>query len=154
MGSAPLIKLDVALSGVTALGFDTSPFIYFIERHPAYVQLLREVFLRIDAGTIKGVGSVVTLTEVLTKPKQVGAAQLENEYRSRLLDGRNFTLVPIDSAIAELAADLRARYRIRTPDALQIAAALRTGCQAFLTNEGGLRRVTDLRVLVLDELEL
>ncbi len=54
MGPAPLTTLDAALSGVTALGFDTSPFIYFIERHPAYVHLVREVFLRVDAGTIAG----------------------------------------------------------------------------------------------------
>lgn len=43
---------------------------------------------------------------------------------------------------------------LRTPDALQIAAALVAGCEAFLTNDAGLKRVTELRVLVLDELEM
>jgi predicted nucleic acid-binding protein len=62
-------------------------------------------------------------------------------------------LILIDSAVAERAADLRARHNLRTPDALQIAAALETGCQAFLTNDTQLKRVTELRVLILDELE-
>lgn len=60
----------------------------------------------------------------------------------------------VDAAIAERAAALRARYTLRTPDALQIATALHAGCQGFLTNDTALRRVTDLRVLVLHELEL
>jgi predicted nucleic acid-binding protein len=49
---------------------------------------------------------------------------------------------------------LRARYNLRTPDALQISAALETSCQAFLTNDTQLKRVTELRMLILDELEL
>ncbi|HEX8180785.1 MAG TPA: hypothetical protein VF525_14645 [Pyrinomonadaceae bacterium] len=38
------------------------------------------------------------------------------------------------------------------PDALQIATALQAGCEAFLTNDAARQRVTDLRVLVLDQL--
>ena len=69
----------------------------------------------------------------------------------------NFTLLPIDRAVAEIAADVRARYRLRTPDALQVAAALSAGCEALVTNDTTLSRVTAppvFRVLVLDELEL
>ncbi|MBK9715381.1 MAG: PIN domain-containing protein [Kouleothrix sp.] len=61
---------------------------------------------------------------------------------------------PIDAVVADQAAELRASYGLRTPDALQIAAALAAGCTAFLTNDARLQRVTELRVLVLDELEL
>jgi predicted nucleic acid-binding protein len=39
-------------------------------------------------------------------------------------------------------------------DALQVATALNSSCEAFLTNDSNLKRVTQLRVLVLDELEL
>ena len=62
--------------------------------------------------------------------------------------------MPVDADVAERAADLRSRYKLKLPDALQIAAALETNCEAFLTNDIGLRSVTDLRVLVLDDLEL
>jgi predicted nucleic acid-binding protein len=146
-------KLDEVLAGVTRLGFDTSPLIYFVERHPAYVDIMREVLRRVDTGAITGYSSVVTLTEVLTQPKRVGNVTVENEYRDLLLHSRNFELVSISVFIAEQAADLRARYRLRTPDALQIAAALTTGCQAFLTNDPPLKRVTELRILVLDDLK-
>jgi hypothetical protein len=71
MGGPELTKLEDALRGVSSLGFDTPPFIYFIERHQRYLQVLREVFRRIDAGSTRGFSSVITLTEVLTKPKQL-----------------------------------------------------------------------------------
>jgi predicted nucleic acid-binding protein len=149
-----MIRLDEAFTGITALGFDTSPFIYFIERHPGYLDVVREVIRRIDAGVVRGYSSVVTLIEVLTQPKRTGNTAIEREYRDLLLHGRHFELIGIDVLIAEQAAVLRASYALRTPDALQIAAALHVGCQAFLTNDLTLKRVTDLKVLVLDELEL
>jgi len=148
------MKLDDALVNVVRLGFDTAPFIYFIERHPKYVDVMREVIRRIDSGAIASYGSALTLTEVLTKPKRVGDAKLESEYRDLLLHSRGFTLLPIGAVIAEQAADLRARYTLKTPDALQIAAALSAGCEAIMTNDTDLRRVNELRVLVLDEIEL
>lgn len=149
-----MTRLADALAGVTKLGLDTSPVIYFVERHPIYLDLVRAVLRLVDAGSIMAHTSVITLTEVLTKPLRLSNSLLADEYRQRLIYGRNLKLWPIDPAIAELAADLRARYRLRTPDALQIATALAADCEAFLANDGGLRRVTELRVLILDELEL
>jgi len=96
---------------------------------------------------------VITLTEVLVHPLRQGNPRLSDEYRSLLLTSGDFQTLPIDAAMAEQGADLRARYGLRTPDALQIATALAAGCTALLTNDARLQRVTDLRVLVLDELE-
>lgn len=56
-------------------------------------------------------------------------------------------------ASAERAAELRAHYNLTLTDAFQIAAALTAGCDAFPTNDAALKRVTELTVLVLDELE-
>jgi predicted nucleic acid-binding protein len=61
-------------------------------------------------------------------------------------------LVPIDIEVAELAADLRARYNLRTPNALQVAAAIVRRCEVFLTNDARLKRVAEIRVLTLEEL--
>ena len=148
------MKLDDALAGVDRLGLDTPPFIYLIERNPAYLNLVREVFRRITSGALSAHSSVITLTEVLTLPYRVGDAALAQRYQSFLLRSRNFSLDLVTADIAEQAANLRARYGLRTPDALQIATALTAGCAALLTNDARLGRVSELRVLVLDELEL
>ena len=148
------MKLDDALAGVDRLGLDTPPFIYLIERNPAYLELVREVFRRITAGQLVAHSSVITLTEVQTQPYRVGNDALVRRYRRFLLRSRNFSLDAITVDSAEQAASLRARYGLRTPDALQISVALSAGCSAFLTNDLRLQRVTELRVLALDELEL
>ncbi len=149
-----MIKLDDALLGVSSLGFDTSPFIYFVERHPVYLDLMRELIGRVDVGALKGYSSVITLTEVLTLPKRLQNTKLVDDYQDLLVNSRNFELIQINTTIAERAADLRARYNLRTPDAMQIAATLEAGCTAFLTNDSALTRVSELRVLALSELEL
>jgi predicted nucleic acid-binding protein len=148
------MKLDDALNGVRSLAFDTAPLIYFVERNPTYLDVMRTIVQLVDSGRLAGFSSVVTLTEVLTYPKRVGNKEIENEYRSLLIRSRNFVLIGIDPTIAESAADLRVRYRLRTPDALQIAAALEAGCQGFLTNDRSLKRVDEIRVLLLEELDL
>jgi predicted nucleic acid-binding protein len=147
------MRLENALTGIAALGFDTAPLIYFVERHPTYVGIMRAILQRVDTGAIAGYSSVVTLTEVLTLPKRLGNTAIEQAYRDVLLHSRHFTLIHIDTTIAEQAAALRASHTLRTPDALQIATALHAGCQGFLTNDRALKRVTNLRVLVLDEIE-
>ncbi len=153
MGWTALTTLDAALANVTALGFDTAPLIYFIERHIPSVALLRELFERVSSGAIAGYTSTVTLTEILTQPDQTQNTTLVHRYRTLLLRSRNFTVVPIDAVIADRAAEIRAQYRLRTPDALQLATAMHAGCEAFLTNDHALQRVTDIRVLILDALE-
>ncbi len=114
---------------------------------------MRELFRRVDIGAIAGYTSTITVAEVLTKPYQVQDDLLARRYRTLLLRSRNFIVVPVDSVIADTAAEIRARYRLRTPDALQLATAMQAGCEAFLTNDDALRRVRDIRVLALDELE-
>ena len=154
MGLSPVVQLDDALRGVTLLGFDTPPIIYFIERHPVFGPISLEVVQRVVRGDFEGRTSVLTLTETLTYPKRTHDRAQEAAYRALLLRMPNFLSMPTTSRIAERAADLRARYNLRTPDALQLATALEAGCDTFLTNDLALRRVADLRVLALSTLAL
>jgi predicted nucleic acid-binding protein len=149
-----VIKLDAALSGVTSLGLDTAPIIYFMEANPKYDDRVTEIFQRIDVGVIESVTSVITLLEVLVLPLRSGNTALQLKYTDLLLHSLHVETHAITAAVVQRAADLRARYNLRTPDALQVAVVLEAGCQAFLTNDIALKRITELRVLVLDELEL
>ena len=148
------MKLDEALRGVTRLGLDTAPFIYLVEDHPLYVPLMDEVSRRIVEGQMEGVTSVVTLGEVLVQPIANGDVRLQQRFRDALLNRPGLQMVPVDAALAERAAGLRAHYRMRLPDALQLAVAIDQHCEAFLTNDRRLARVAEVRVLVLDDLEL
>lgn len=148
------MKLDDAFQNAHFVGLDTSPFIYFVERNPLYVDIMREIFKRVTNGDFEAFSSVITLTEVLIQPLRQNNQTLADEYRDLLYNGVNFKILPLISSTAESAADLRARYNLRTPDALQIATALENGCDAFLCNDKDLKRIAELKILILDELEL
>ncbi|MEZ8222393.1 putative nucleic acid-binding protein, contains PIN domain [Candidatus Fervidibacteria bacterium JGI MDM2 JNZ-1-D12] len=148
------MRLDEALEGVVKLALDTPPIIYFVEAHAQYDPLVTAIFQKINEGKILGLTSVITVTEVLVLPLRHGNISLASTYWDLLTNSDNMQLVSIDPETAKLAADLRARYNLRTPDALQLAAAIMAGCDAFLTNDATLKKVTELKVLVLSELQL
>jgi predicted nucleic acid-binding protein len=59
-------------------------------------------------------------------------------------------LVEIGRGELRMAAQLRAVHlSVRTPDALQLAAALSAGCSAFVTNDRDLPALPGLRILKL-----
>ena len=89
------------------------------------------------------------MTEVLTRPVKLDNTRLEREYRDILLHSGEFRLLTITARIAESAAALRARYNLRTPDALHVAASIDARCDAFLTNDAGIKRVTEITVTAL-----
>ncbi|HEY0782654.1 MAG TPA: type II toxin-antitoxin system VapC family toxin [Thermoanaerobaculia bacterium] len=148
-----MTRVIEALAGVRKLAIDTSPLIYLAESHPAYGPSMRALIGHVEANGVELVTSTITLTEVLTLPLRHGAELIVQAYRDILLDSRYLRLVSTDVAAAEEAARLRARYRLKTPDAIQLAVALQAGCDAFLTNDQDLGRVQDLRVLLLSDLQ-
>ena len=146
-------RLDDALPGIKKFGVDTAPIIYFVEGHPQYDALVTEVFQCIANSIFTGVTTVITLIEVLVHPLGQRNIHLQQEYRDLLLHSANFETLPVNITIAERAAELRTRHNLRVPDSIQVAAALEMGCEAFLTNDATLRRVRELHILVLSELE-
>jgi len=66
---------------------------------------------------------------------------------------RNFphlSVLPVTDEIAERAAFLRAHYRLKTPDAFQLATALISASHAFLTNDERTPEIEGFQVLILD----
>jgi len=138
------------LQGKT-VGLDTAPLIYFIEENPAYIETVKLFFEAMDRGDFLVVTSTVTLLEVLVHPLRNNNRELATEYRDILLNSKLMT-IEVSSAIAEQAAQLRAAHNIRTPDAIQISAALNAGATHFLTNDVRLPEIPSIQILSNDAL--
>jgi predicted nucleic acid-binding protein len=130
---------------------DTAPFIYFIEKHKLYLNVLKPLFIEINAGNIEGITSTVTLLEVLVHPLRTGNESLSEKYREILLYSEGLTTFEILHEVSEKAAHLRAKYSVKTPDAIQLAVGMLYGAERFLTNDPILRRIKDIKVLILDD---
>jgi len=131
---------------------DTAPLIYFIEGHSVYQPHLKPLFEANDNGDFTFVTSSITLLEVLVKPLKDGQSQLVSQYKSILLSASGIEIYEIDSIIAVKAAELRAKYNLRTPDALQIATAIEFKAHYFLTNDTRLKSVIEIQSVTLAEL--
>lgn len=135
--------------GPGPLGLDTAIFVYYIEEHPRYLSLVEPVFEGIDRGRWRAVTSGVTLLETLVVPYRIGDDALADRYEALLTRSRGLTLVDLDHPLLRATARLRASVGVRTPDALQLAAALAARCTAYLTNDRALPHITGLPVLQL-----
>ncbi len=133
------------------VGLDTSLFIYYFEENPKYLNLCREVFEVFEIGKASAITSMVTLLEVLVRPLAEGRQDLVDEYIDRLTTLPNLLLSQLDEEIAVKAATIRADYKLKTPDAIQIAAAIVGGAQLFLANDTIFRRVKEIEVIMLDD---
>jgi uncharacterized protein len=51
-----------------------------------------------------------------------------------------FVMLPISAEVGAKAAELRAGFALKTPDALHLATALKSGCDALWTNDRRLAR--------------
>ena len=78
-----------------------------------------------------GVGSLLLLPELLSKPTRTGDGRQLDSLISLL---RQLDLRPIDVAIAELATSLGAQYGLRAVDAVHLATAVNAGADRFVTN--------------------
>jgi predicted nucleic acid-binding protein len=130
---------------------DTAPIIYFIERNRRYLDIVRPVFAEIDAGRIEAITSTITLLEVLVQPIRKSNRSLAEKYREVLLYSEGLTTFEILHEVSEMSSELRAKYSIKTPDAIQLAVGILYGASKFITNDPALKKVSDINVLVLDD---
>jgi hypothetical protein len=119
-------------SGLDA--FDADVLIYAaIPGHPlgSRVAALFPVKAPAKSGRRDGIGSMLLLPEVMTKPLRDGDP-IAVRALGRLLT--RLDLRPVDRAIAELATVLAARYGLRAADATHLATAVSLGAGRFITN--------------------
>ena len=148
------MKIETALQNVRRIYIDTAPLIYLVEENPHHIAKMRHIVRVLTLLSIQTYTSVVALTEILVGPLRLGNTDLAQQYHDILVSHKDYSLVAVTPEIAISAAAIRARYSMRTPDALHVASALRMDCDAFLTNDLDFRLVQDLNVLVINYLEL
>lgn len=131
--------------GVTVL-VDTNPIVYFFEGSP-HAAPFESLFYDIEGGRIQALVTPITVAELVTGPLRAGKEALAERYRQAVTSGAGFSLREIDVDIAMLAARLRLRHRLKLPDALQLAVAVREGCAALITHDRHFDGVTDIPIL-------
>jgi len=129
--------------GATVL-VDTAPWIYLLQDHAQFAPRFAGLFEAAERGQVHLALSTVTLAEVLTGAFKAGQTALAKRYEIALSQHR---LVPLSPALAILAAQLRVQYRLKLPDAVQLACALEIGAAAMVTHDRDFDGVEGLTIL-------
>jgi predicted nucleic acid-binding protein len=147
------MNLSALLDAATLIFLDTAPVIYFVEKNPDFAEKVNLVFERLDRGALRASTSAITLSECLVLPYRLNRPEAAQAFITMLVQNPDVKFVSIDEGIAEKAAELRARYNLSLLDAFQVASAIAAGCDAFLTNDDALKRIPELNIVVLSELD-
>lgn len=123
---------------------DSAPIIYTLEAHPKLADRFAPLFARQERGEITLAVSTVTIAEVLAGPFGSGEEALARRYRAVL---ESWQVIALTGEIAETAARLRAQYRLRLPDAIQLASALAINADALVAHDRDFGKVRGLRIL-------
>lgn len=112
--------------------FDADVLICAAAKDHPFGTRVAALFADADAGEAVGVGSVLLLTEVLSKPMRDDPDSDECAALVSLLS--RLELQPFDAPTARLSLALAVSYGLRAADAAHLATAVAAGADRFLTN--------------------
>ena len=139
-----------ALPRGTRVGLDTSLFIYFLQDHPRFGEWCATLFTRIEQRHLEAVTSTISLLEVLVQPYRDRDDELAQKMYALLATYPGIGWIPVTIEVADRAADLRARYNLKTPDAIQVATALTQHASLFLAGDKAFKRVKEIECVILE----
>jgi len=144
--------LASALAGHRLIALDTSVWIYHFEGSAAHGRTADSVLEAVSEGRVAAVASELVLLELLVAPLKKGAQDVADEIELTLLHFPHLQLAPVTRAVLVRAAEIRARYGLRTPDAVMVATAIESGATLSVTNDSAWRKVREIEVVLLQDL--
>ena len=114
---------------------DSCLVIYAFENHPRWGEVARAALAR-EAPERFAISPLVML-ECLVAPMRSGNLVLQRHYEQGF---RQFEILPMPETVYAQAAQLRARWGLKTPDALHLSTAVNHGCTALWTADDRLQR--------------
>lgn len=140
------------MAGLT-VAFDTNCFIYYLQgpQFPTLHAILASTFHQMEEGQVFGFASVLALGEVRVGPLKQGMVTVADRIYLLLKDFPNLRFIPVTEEIMLLAAEYRAKYGFKMPDAIHLATAKNAGVQQFLTNDAALQRISEVPVVLLSK---
>ncbi len=130
---------------------DTAPFIYFLDQTPGFGDTALRVFESIVKNNKPIITSVITVEEYLVYPYQNNIPEKETAFFDFTGD-LGINILPITLDIAKKAAMIRAKYKhFKAMDSLQLATAIESGCDLFLTNDNQLKQFSEIKCVTVED---
>lgn len=144
--------MNSRLAGAHKLYVDANIIIYFVEGDEAHQKMADALFEYAEANGIALITSEIAVGECLYGARKRERTESVLQFETLFDEVGIFHLVPVEMDIVKRTAQVGARHRFKLVDAIHVASAMETGCDAFITNDKAIRSTPDLTVVQLSEL--
>lgn len=125
---------------------DTNLYIAFFEGGSLLSNRIEKLLLDSAEKDIEIIASPIVVMELLVSPLRDNQDQLINVYKNLTNHISNMNFVDFTPKIAEIAAKLRAKYDLATPDCIHLATAISEKVDVFYTADKGIKKVKEIKV--------
>jgi hypothetical protein len=144
--------MNKVLEKSRVLFVDTGAVIRLLQMHPDYYPVVSSVLDHSYENNVTVLVSDVTLFELSRRAFVAGEGVLARQYREFFEHSRNVKACEVTGEIAVKAAEFAAK-NLTTEESLRLATAFVCGADCILTDCAAMRDLTDVPVVLLDEVE-
>lgn len=132
------------------LFFDTNVFLAILNKEENW-QLAEKFLLDVHNGKHTGFTSVICVSEILSGFYAEDESEKGEIFLTNMKALNNLTITDVDLIIAKDAAKVRAKYKIKLPDAI-IASSCKVHKCKLMTQDKNFKKVKEIEVKSMDEL--
>ena len=129
---------------------DTNIFLAILNEEENW-QLAEKLLLEVHNGKHTGYTSVICVSEILSGFYAEDESEKGEMFLTDMKAINNLTITDVDITIAKDAAKIRAKYKIKLPDAM-IASSCNIHKCKLITQDENLKRVKEIDVRSIDEI--
>ena len=131
---------------------DTNPLIYILDSLSPFHVKTSSFLEKCILNDSEFYTSTITDAEFIVKPlmeQQFNKIAMYHDF----LNNFGFLKCFINEPIASRSAQIRVKYNgIKLADSLQLAAAIESDCNLFLTNDKQLKQISEIKILLVEDL--
>ena len=132
---------------------DTNPIIYYLQHNTEFGETVKAFLIAMRKERAQFVSSDITIEEYCVYPYREKNTALIDSF-DQFVSLSEMEIVYTSEVIAKKAAQIRAEFTaFKAMDALQLATAVISGCDCFLTNDKQLQQFTEIKVHLIRNLE-
>lgn len=144
--------MNSAIVAARKIYVDSNIIIYFIDGDETSQRLAGRLFEYAEERGVELVTSEIAVGECLYGAHKLGRSDSVARFESLFEDMGLFRLVPVELDILEAAARFGPAHGMKLIDAIHATSAIADGCDAFVTNDRGIKPTEALRVVQLTDL--
>lgn len=135
-----------SIASSSILYLDTNILIRAFNNEQASLKLLE----RINEINPKVIISTLVIEEFLVKVYKEKLEKDIEKYEDFITGGNSFIVIDFNRQIARKTAQLRAKFNLRSPDAIHLATAICAGAKTFITADKRIpKKIEGLQIVII-----